>query len=72
MSPLIAVARHGLLTGSRTSTYTIGSRLADEIIEENGRTYHVYKDGSEYKKFQRGFVCPDANSGQNTCCLTMR
>ena len=35
------------LIGDRTSTYTIGSSLLDEIVEENGRTYHVYKDGSK-------------------------
>lgn len=29
----------------RTSTYTVGSSLADEVVEENGRTYHVFKDG---------------------------
>ncbi len=34
--------------GDRTSTYTIGSSLAGEVVEENGRTYHVYEDGSEF------------------------
>jgi hypothetical protein len=34
--------------GGRTSTYTIGSSLGDEVVEENGRTYHVYKDGSGF------------------------
>ncbi|TVY17797.1 hypothetical protein LARI1_G004090 [Lachnellula arida] len=28
-----------------TSTYTLGSSFLEEIVEENGRTYHVYKDG---------------------------
>ncbi|TVY54368.1 hypothetical protein LCER1_G005373 [Lachnellula cervina] len=28
-----------------TSTYTLGSSFLGEIVEENGRTYHVYKDG---------------------------
>ena len=37
----------GEADGDRTSTYTIGSSLADEVVEENGRTYHVYEDGSE-------------------------
>ena len=61
MRPLIAVVRHGVLMGSRTSTYTIGSSLADEIVDENGRTYHVYKDGSEYGEFQRGCWGPVVN-----------
>lgn len=30
------------------SSYTVGSSLADEVVEENGRTYHVFKDGSEF------------------------
>lgn len=33
----------------RTSTYTTGSSVLNGIVEENGRTYHVYKDGSEFK-----------------------
>jgi hypothetical protein len=40
----------GEANGDRTSTYTIGSSLADEVVEENGRTYHVYKDGSEFSR----------------------
>jgi hypothetical protein len=32
----------------RTSSNMVGSSLADEVVEENGRTYHVYKDGSEF------------------------
>jgi hypothetical protein len=45
-------ARRRELITHRTSTYTIGSSLADEVVEENGRTYHVYKDGSEFcRKF---------------------
>lgn len=32
----------------RDSTYTVGSSLLSETVEENGRTYHVYKDGSSY------------------------
>ncbi|TVY52311.1 Secondary metabolism regulator [Lachnellula suecica] len=28
-----------------SSTYTMSSSLMAEIVEENGRTYHVYKDG---------------------------
>jgi hypothetical protein len=38
----------GEANSDRSSTYTIGSSLADEVVEENGRTYHVYKDGSEF------------------------
>ncbi len=34
----------------RTSLYTGGSSLADGVVEENGRTYHVFKDGSEFSK----------------------
>jgi hypothetical protein len=37
-----------LMEGGRTSSYTVGSSLADEVVEENGRTYHVFKDGSEF------------------------
>ena len=32
----------------RTSTYTAGSSLLNRNVEENGRTYHVYKDGSMF------------------------
>jgi hypothetical protein len=43
----------------RTSTYTIGSSLADEVVEENGRTYHVYKDGSKFSDDFEGMSTDD-------------
>jgi hypothetical protein len=45
----------------RTSAYTIGSSLADETVQENGRTYHAYKDGSEL--YQRDDLRAFADSG---------
>jgi hypothetical protein len=51
----------GAEMAGRTSTYTIGSSLADEIVQENGRTYHAYKDGSEL--YQRDDLRVFADSG---------
>jgi hypothetical protein len=35
------------------SSYSIGPSFADEIVEKNGRTYHVFKDGSEFLRYAR-------------------
>lgn len=56
----------------RTSTYTIGSSWLDETVKENGRTYHVYKDGSWYSFAQLVDIGLTDWVSQNTCCQTMR
>ena len=53
----------------RTSSYTVGSSFADEVVEENGRTYHVFKDGSE---FFLNVLRVELIKGQSICFRTMR
>jgi hypothetical protein len=35
------------------SSYSVGSSFADTIVEEDGRTYHVFKDGSEFLRYAK-------------------